>query len=61
MFEKDDFVFKIDLKSGYHHLDIVEKHQKDLCFAWKVDGVTQYLYSQFCFAFWIGYWMLCLH
>ena len=30
MFTKEDFLFKFDLKSGYHHLDIFEPHQKYL-------------------------------
>ena len=43
MFENDNFVFKFDLKSGYYHLDIFEEHQKYLGFAWKLDGVVQFL------------------
>ena len=38
MFTEDDFLFKFDLKSGYHHLDIFEPHQKYLGSAWKTDG-----------------------
>ena len=38
MFARDDFLFKFDLKSGYHHLDIFEPHQKYLGFAWESDG-----------------------
>ena len=30
MFEKDEFLFKFDLKSGYHHVDIYPEHQKYL-------------------------------
>ena len=28
LFKIGDFFFKVDLKSGYHHLDILESHQK---------------------------------
>ena len=35
MFTREDLLFKFDLKSGYHHLDIFEPHQKYLGFAWK--------------------------
>ena len=31
-------LFKFDLKSGYHHLDIFKPHQKYLGFAWETDG-----------------------
>ena len=35
MFTREYLLFKFDLKSGYHHLDIIEPHQKYLGFAWK--------------------------
>ena len=38
MFTREDFLFKFDLKSGYHHLDIFEPHQKYLGFAWEVNN-----------------------
>ena len=38
MFTEDYFLFKFDLKSGYHHLDIFEPHQTYLGFAWETDG-----------------------
>ena len=34
MFEKHDFMFKFDLKSGCHHVDIYPEHQKYLGFRW---------------------------
>ena len=37
MFTEDDILSKFDLKSGYHHLDIFEPHQKYLGFAWESD------------------------
>ena len=34
LFEKGDFLFSFDLKSGYHHVDIAPVHQKYLGFSW---------------------------
>ena len=34
LMEKGDFLFSFDLKSGYHHIDIAEAHQKFLGFEW---------------------------
>ena len=34
LFEKGDFLFSFDLKSGYHHVDIAEVHHKYLGFSW---------------------------
>ena len=34
LFEKGDYLFSFDLKSGYHHVDIAEVHQKYLGFSW---------------------------
>ena len=42
MFEKGDYFFKFDIKSGYHHINILEAHQKYLEFAWDFEGVTKY-------------------
>ena len=42
MFTREDFLFKFDLKSGYHHLDIFEPHQKYLGFAWETDNNISY-------------------
>ena len=42
MFTKEDFLFKFDLKTGYHHLDIFELHQKYLGFAWREGEVLSY-------------------
>ena len=42
MFTKEDCLFKFDLKSGYHHLDIFEPHQKYLGFAWIEGKVLSY-------------------
>ena len=38
MFTQEDFLFKFDLKSGYHHVDIFEPHQKYLGFAWEISN-----------------------
>ena len=42
MFEKDEFLFKFDLKSGYHHVDIYPEHQKYLGFKWDNNGNVNY-------------------
>ena len=42
LFSKGDFFFKTDLKSGYHHLDISEGHQKYLGFSWCINGMQRY-------------------
>ena len=34
MFQKGDFLFSFDLKSGYHHVDIYRDHWQYLGFAW---------------------------
>ena len=34
LFEKHEYLFKFDLKSGYHHVDIYPEHQKYLGFQW---------------------------
>ena len=45
LFSKGDFFFKTDLKSGYHHLDILEGHQKYLGFSWCISGMQRSLLS----------------
>ena len=35
LFERGDYLFSFDLKSGYHHVDIAVVHQKYLGFAWE--------------------------
>ena len=40
MFQKDDYAFSFDLKSGYHHVDIYEPHR--LSFSWVARGTPQY-------------------
>lgn len=34
MLDKRDYTFSFDLKSGYHHVEIRQKHQQYLGFAW---------------------------
>ena len=36
------FMFKFDLKSGYHHIEINETFQTYLEFAWKTDGKVRH-------------------
>ena len=40
----DQFMFKFDLKSGYHHLDILQEHQTFLGFSWVINGIRKYFY-----------------
>ena len=42
MLEKGDFMFSFDLKAGYHHVDIHEKHWQYLGFAWEKGGEPKY-------------------
>ena len=42
MFEKHEYMFKFDLKSGYHHVDIFSEHQRYLGFRWDDEGTPQY-------------------
>ena len=56
MFQKGDYMFSFDLKSGYHHVDIYEPHRVYLGFSWTVQGLTQYyvfavLLASACYAF----------
>ena len=37
----NDYMFTFDLKSGYHHVDINEEHQKFLGFSWKFGDVIK--------------------
>ena len=41
------YLFKFDLKSGYHHVEIFPDHRKFLAFAWDF-GSGVYRYFQFC-------------
>ena len=43
----DHFMFKFDLKSGYHHIDILQDHQTFLGFSWVVNGVRKFFVSQY--------------
>ena len=42
LFNKGEYFFKVDIKSGYHHINILESHQKYLSFSWSIDGVNRY-------------------
>lgn len=38
----DHHMFKFDLKSGYHHIDILQGHQAYLGLSWVVNGVRKF-------------------
>lgn len=40
--EKDYFLFSFDLKSGYHHIEILPEHQTFLGFSWTSGNTTKY-------------------
>ena len=42
MFQKGDFMFSFDLKSGYHHVDTYHPHRKLLGFQWEAKGNQMY-------------------
>ena len=42
LFEVGDYFFKFDIKSGFHHIDILEAHKKYLGFSWEFDGKIRY-------------------
>ena len=46
LFQKEDYLFSFDLKSGYHHVDIHRQHQKYLGFAWDMgEGPRFYIFK----------------
>ena len=47
IFDKGFRLFKFDLKSGYHHIEIFPAHRKFLTFAWDF-GTGSFRYFQFC-------------
>ena len=42
MFEADEYMFKFDLKAGYHRADIHPEYHKYLGFQWELEGVPCY-------------------
>ena len=40
--ENECFMYKSDIKQGYHHIDIKPKNQKYLGFAWEINGKVPY-------------------
>lgn len=42
LFKREDYLFTFDLKSGYHHVDVHEKHWTYLGFEWPGGTDTQY-------------------
>ena len=42
LLERDDYMFSSDLKSGYHHVDVAEAHQRFLGIEW---GGAYYVFT----------------
>ena len=40
--QQGGYMFKFDIKQGYHHVDVDTTHQKILGFSWKVNGKIKY-------------------
>ena len=60
MFNTDDFFLRVDIKSGHHHINILEEHQKFLGFSWAADGVTRY-FKFTVLIFWISKCTICFY
>ena len=56
LFKPGEWMFAFDLKSGYHHVDIVEHHQKFLGFRWKSRFLCIY-----CIAIWVVYCTISIY
>ena len=55
IFYKRFYLFKFNLKSGYHHVEIFPEHRKYLAFSWDFgDGVVKYFQFSFTFLLVIG-------
>ena len=51
LFQKDDYLFSFDPKSGYHHVDIQNQHQKYLGYAWDMGhGLQHYMFKHLHFS-----------
>ena len=60
MFEKGEWMFSFDLKSGYHHVDVAQQHRKYLGFEWGGAGGQGYLHV--CgVTIWLIICSICLH
>ena len=42
IFEQGEYLFKFDLKSGYHHVDVWPGHYQFLGFRWDMNGIGNY-------------------
>ena len=45
-FNRGDFLFTFDLKSGYHHVEIFPEHTKFLSFSWDFGEGSRYFFLQ---------------
>ena len=61
MFEKNDYLIKFDLKSGYHHIDVHAEHQKYLGFQWDTGTTINYHVFIYCSSFWAFHSLLSIY
>ena len=60
LFNRNYYLFKLDLKSGYHHVEIFPDHRKFLAFAWDWHGCFQ-IFSILCAPFRALFRSVCFH
>ena len=60
MFEQGENMFKFDLNSGYHHVNIWPEYYKFLVFCWDKNGEVNY-YDSTVLPFELVYTLLPLH
>ena len=56
---KRGYLFKFDLKNGYHHIDIFEPHQKFLGFSWVFKGNKVFRF--YSFTIWANHCTIYFH
>ena len=42
LISQNGYMFKFDIKQGYHHIDILDEHQEYLGFSWFLRGKKRY-------------------
>ena len=52
LFERGEYMFMFDLKSGYHHIDISASQQNYLGFSWEMESKNNFMCSQYYLLVW---------